>query len=186
MLDRNSRPARQGRGNRTRSGRLRWRRVSREGSRSRTRHGATAVRGNNAAECREPDQPDQPKKLRVIFLSLLPAGACASSGVAVVAAMAPHVPKGGFYEAPRYPTTDSVFGFATDRPCRAAACKPQRQRRKESGRQALEGKAPARVSRQGRHAGMAARRGQQTLFIADYQGGPESDRGRGGRGGAEQ
>src|SRR6266404_6300785 len=112
------------------------------------------------------------------FLSLLPAGACASRGVAVVAAMMPHVPKGGFYEALRYSTTDSVFGFATHRPCSASACKPQRQRRKEGGRQALEGKAPARASRQGRHASMAARRRQQALFIADYQGRPESDQGR--------
>src|SRR6266478_1561395 len=81
------------------------------------------------------------------FLSLLPAGACAFRGVAVVAAMMPHVPKGGFYEAFRYSITDSVFGFATDRPRRASACKPHRQRRKESGRQALEGKAPARACR---------------------------------------
>ena len=34
---------------------------------SRTRHGATFVRGNNAAECGEPDQPDQPTKLIVLF-----------------------------------------------------------------------------------------------------------------------
>src|SRR5256885_3054402 len=94
--------------------------------------------------------------------------------------------EGGFYEALRYPTTDSVFGVATDRPCRASACKPQRQRRKEGGRQALEGKAPAGASRQGEHASMAARRRQQALFVTDYQGRPESDRGRGGRRGAGQ
>src|SRR5947207_13837729 len=41
--------------------------VSREGPRSGTRHGATSVRGNNAAECGEPDQPDQSTKLRVFF-----------------------------------------------------------------------------------------------------------------------
>ena len=69
---------------------LDWRRVSREGPRSGTRHGATSLRGNNAAECREPDQPDRSTKLTVIFLSLLPAGACAFRGVAVVAAMMPH------------------------------------------------------------------------------------------------
>src|SRR6266436_6122989 len=186
LPDRNSQPARQGRGNRTRSGRLRWRRVSREGPRSRTRHGATSVRGNNLAECREPDQPDRSTKLRIHFLGLLPAGACASRGVAVVAAMMPHVPKGGFYEAFRYSTTDSVFGFATDRPYRASASQPQRQRRKEGGRQALGGKSRARASRQGRYAGMAARRRQQALFISDYQGRPESDRGRRDRRGAEQ
>src|SRR6266404_1923171 len=104
------------------------------------------------------------------FLSLLPAGACASRGVAVVAAMMPHVPKGGFYEALRYSTTDSVFGFATNRSRRASASKPQRWRRKEGGRPPVERKAPARASCQRRYAGMAARRRQQALFIADYQG----------------
>src|SRR5258707_14035339 len=74
LSDRNPPPARQGRGNRTRSGRLRGSRVSREGPRSRTRHGATSVRGNNAAECRKPDQPDQSTKLSGHSLSLLPAG----------------------------------------------------------------------------------------------------------------
>src|ERR1700694_435269 len=68
LPNRNSQPAGQGRGNRTRSGRLRGGRVSREGPRSRTRHGATFVRGNNAAKCREPDQPDRSTKLRVISL----------------------------------------------------------------------------------------------------------------------
>ncbi|HWN98715.1 MAG TPA: hypothetical protein VNS63_05535, partial [Blastocatellia bacterium] len=43
----------------TRSRRLRGCGISREGPRSRTRHGATSVRSNNAAECRKPDQPDR-------------------------------------------------------------------------------------------------------------------------------
>src|SRR5258708_36395504 len=122
LFDRNSLPARQGRGNRTGSGRLRRGRVSREGPRSRTRHGATPIRGNNAAECREPDQPDRSAKLRIIFLSLLPAGPCASRGVAVVAAMMPHDLEGGFYEALRYSTTASVPAFATNQPCTAPSC----------------------------------------------------------------
>src|SRR5882757_9358034 len=138
LSDRNSQPARKSRGNRTCSGRLRWGRVSREGPRSGTRHGATSVRGNNAAECREPDQPDRPTRLSGHLLSLLPAGACASRGVAVVAAMMPHDLEGGFYDALRYSTIESVFGFATNRPCRGFACKPQRQRRKQGGQQALE------------------------------------------------
>src|SRR5260370_2311159 len=104
----------------------------------------------------------------VIFPGPPPAGACASRGVAVVAAIVPPDLEGGFYEALRYSTTDSVFGFATNRPCGASACKPERWRRKEGGRQALERKTPARASRQGRHAGVAARRRQQALFISDY------------------
>src|SRR5258705_11478358 len=79
LSGRNPQPARQGGGHRTRGGRLRRGRVSREGPRSRTRHGATSVRGHNAAECREPDQPDPSTKLKDILLSLLPAGACAPS-----------------------------------------------------------------------------------------------------------
>jgi hypothetical protein len=38
-----------------------------KGLESRTRYGATLVRGNNIAECGEPDQPDQSTKLRVLF-----------------------------------------------------------------------------------------------------------------------
>src|SRR5467141_2255476 len=100
-----------------------------EKGQSRTRHGATSVRGNDTAQCREPDQPDRSTRLSGHFLSLLPAGACASRGVAVVAAMMPHDLEGGFYEALRHSTNDSVFGFATNRPCRGSAGKPQRQRR---------------------------------------------------------
>src|SRR5882724_9523649 len=72
------------------------------------------------------------------FLSLLPAGACAFRGVAVVPAMMPHDLEGGFYEDLRYSTNDFVFGFATNRPCRGSACKAQRRRRKQGGQQALE------------------------------------------------
>src|SRR5216684_6470356 len=90
LSDRNSQPARQSRGNRARSRRLRRCGISREGPRSRTRHGATPVRGNNAAQCRKPDQPDRSTRLSGHFPSLLPAGACAFRGVAVVAAMMPH------------------------------------------------------------------------------------------------
>ena len=67
-----------------------------------------------------------------------------------------------------------ILSSASQRTDRAAGlpAKPQRQRRKEGGRQALERKAPAGTSRQGRHAHMAAWRRQQALFIADYQGRP--------------
>src|SRR5258708_1754 len=93
---------------------------------------------NTADECDKHNQSDRSTRLSRHFPGLPPAGGCAFRGVAVVAAMMPHDLEGGFYEALRYSTTDSVIGFATNRPCSGSAGKPQRQRRKQGGQQALE------------------------------------------------